>query len=196
MGSTASARHLIVTDAGNHAVHVVDVVHGEHVGYVAAPGMLSKPRGVAARGSKVAVSKYAELRLYEGAGATWTLTHAVRHAGSPFGLRFTADGTGLAVTDFCYGRVSVFCVEDLSFVRHLATGLSNPVDVEECEGGGWTVALFDSTALANLPGLGFLVRDNDKVQVFATVDAIAMLAMSVMKTPWIATVLRGAIGRL
>ena len=94
VGSTASARHLIV--------------HGEHVGYVAAPGMLSKPRGEAARGSKVAVSKYAELRLYEGAGATWTLTHAVRHAGSPFGLRFTADGTGLAVTDFCYGRVSVF----------------------------------------------------------------------------------------
>ena len=34
------------------------------------------------------------------------------------------------------------------------------------------------------------------MQVFATVDAIAMLAMSVMKTTWMATVLRGAIGRL
>jgi hypothetical protein len=35
--------------------------------------------------------------------------------------------------------VSVFRVEDGSFARHVATGLSVPFDVEECE-GGWLVA--------------------------------------------------------
>ena len=45
----------------------------------------------------------------------------------------------LAVADSGTGRVSVFCVTDGSFVRHLVTGLTDPYDVEECE-GGWLVA--------------------------------------------------------
>jgi hypothetical protein len=62
----------------------------------------------------------------------------------PFGLRFTGDGdgTGLAVADAgnrralpllrqccprrVSRRVSVFRVEDGSFVRHVATGLRSP----------------------------------------------------------------------
>ncbi len=57
----------------------------------------------------------------------------------PFGLRFTADGTGLVVADQGNDRLAVFRVEDGSFVRHAATGLGQPLDVEECE-GGWLVA--------------------------------------------------------
>ena len=56
----------------------------------------------------------------------------------PKGLRFTADGTGLAVADCGYGRVSLFRVDDGAFVRHIGTGFHSPTDVEECE-GGWLV---------------------------------------------------------
>jgi hypothetical protein len=148
---------LLVTDVGHDAVHVIDVVGRVHVGYVAAPGAIAGPRGVAARGSLVAVSAWKcggvgdhVVRLFEGSGATWTATHVVGGGvgapGSadgqlhrPFGLRFSADGTGLAVADASNSRVSVFRVEDGSFVRHVATGLDAPWDVEECE-GGWLVA--------------------------------------------------------
>ena len=61
----------------------------------------------------------------------------------PYGLRFTSDGSGLAVADFGNDRVSLFRVGDGSFVRHVATGLRTPRDVEECE-GGWLVACVDS----------------------------------------------------
>jgi hypothetical protein len=56
------------------------------------------------------------------------------------GLRFTADGTGLAVADSWNDRVSVFSTSaDESRVWFVATGVSSPSDVEECE-GGWLVA--------------------------------------------------------
>jgi hypothetical protein len=171
-GPTTS-RLLLVTDAGHDAVHVIDVAGRVHVGYVAAPGTITGPRGVAARGSLVAVSAFSEdseeepamrkitrwsydsppgheVRLFEGSGAMWTATRVVGGGfgapGSadgqlhrPYGLRFTADGTGLAVADAYNDRVSVFRVEDGSFVRHVATVLGHPHDVEECE-GGWLVA--------------------------------------------------------
>jgi hypothetical protein len=151
----ASARLLVVTDAGHDAVHVIDVAGRVHVGYVAAPGAIDGPRGVAARGSLVAVSAWRggsddHVELFEGSGASWSAVRAVaggfggpgdagRQLRRPHGLRFTADGTGLAVADSGNGRVSVFRVEDGSFARHVATGLSGPWDVEECE-GGWLVA--------------------------------------------------------
>ena len=48
--STANRRLLLVTDTtGKDAVHVIDVVRGTHVGYVAAPGTVMYPRGVATR---------------------------------------------------------------------------------------------------------------------------------------------------
>ena len=51
----ATSRLLLLTDAGHDAVHVIDVVGRVHVGYVAAPGTITGPRGVAARGSLAAV---------------------------------------------------------------------------------------------------------------------------------------------
>ena len=153
----ATCRHLIVTDAGHDAVHVIDVPGRAHVGYVAAPGTIAGPRGVAARGSLVAVSAWKSdafgdhvVQLFEGSGATWTPVRVLaggfgrpgRADGQlcmPYGLRFTVDGTVLVVADNFNDRVCAFRVEDGSFVGHVATGLKDPMDVEECQ-GGWLVA--------------------------------------------------------
>ncbi len=165
----ATSRLLLLTDAGHDAVHVIDVAGFVHVGYVAAPGTIAGPRGVAARGSLVAVSAWKKIlsgehvvRVFEGSGTIWT---AVRMVGGgfggpgsadgrlwcPYGLRFTGDGTGLAVADGGNYRVSVFRVEDGSFARHVATELSRPLDVEECE-GGWLVACWDGGTIEFVSG--------------------------------------------
>jgi hypothetical protein len=163
-----TSRLLLVTDAGHDAVHVIDVAGRLHVGYVASPDTIAGPRGVAARRSLVTVSAWRGgsgdhvVRVFEGSGVMW---RAVRVVGGgfggpgsadgqlrrPFGLRLTGDGTGLAVVDWGNGRVSAFRVEDGSFVRHVATGLSWPDDVEECE-GGWLVACFDSHTIEFVDG--------------------------------------------
>jgi hypothetical protein len=237
----ATSRLLLLTDAGQDAVHVIDVAGRGHVGYVAAPGTIAGPRGVAARGSLVAVSAWSNghsgdhvVQLFEGSGASWT---AIRVVGGgfgapgsadgqlkhPYGLRFTADGMGLAVAELLNRRVSLFRVEDGSFVRHVATGLRYPWDVEECE-GGWLVACVGShtvefvdgdgvgqarlgregsddgefsgpSALALVPGLGLVVREwSRRFQVFATSDAITMASMSPLRVAWMAAVARG-LGR-
>jgi hypothetical protein len=97
------------------------------------------------------------VRVFQGSGAMWTAVRVV--AGGfmspgtadgqlfgPCGLRFTGDGAGLAVADEGSHRVTMFCVEDGSFARHVATGLSNPLDVEECD-GGWLVACSSSRTI-------------------------------------------------
>jgi hypothetical protein len=167
----ATSRLLLLTDAGQDAVHVIDVAGRTHVGYVAAPGTIAGPRGVAARASLVAVSAWEMcsrgdhvVRLFEGSGSSWTPARLV--AGGfggvgiadgqlyrPSGLRFTGDGTGLVVADYSNNRVSMFRVEDGSFVRHVATGLSEPHDVEECD-GGWLVACNDSDTIEFVGGGG------------------------------------------
>jgi hypothetical protein len=224
-GATAATRMLLVTDSGNHAVHVIDVVHGAHVGYLAAPGSICKPRCVAAWGLKVAVSAFFQggvnsfVQLYEGTGATWTVGRMIR-TGCPSAVRFANDGKELAVS------VSLYRVHDGAFVRHLIVGLGDlPADVEECAEYGWVVLLWDGShsiqfaggaggaggtgdrvllggefvypsAMAFVPGLGLVVREfgnGGRVQLFATPDAVAMAAMSVMRTTWMTTVLRFAI---
>jgi hypothetical protein len=243
----ATSRLLLVADAGLDAVHVVDVVDRVHAGYVAAPGTIAGPRGVAARGSLVAISAWIHWTLtgdhvvwvFEGSGAMWTAVRVVgggfgspgRAAGQlqrPMGLRFTGDGTGLAVTDAGNHRLSMFRVEDGTFERHMATGLSGLRDVEECE-GGWLVArvypshtivfvggesgdvnggagrarlgrkgrgdgeFIDPSALALVPGLGLVVREDSgqRLQFFATPDAIAMASMSEHRAGWMVAVARG-----
>jgi hypothetical protein len=124
---------------------------------------------VAARGSLVAVSAWKRfdsgdhvVRVFEGSGAMWTAARVV--AGGfggpgtadgqlhvPYGLRFTANGTGLAVAEAGNDRLSVFRVEDGSFARHVATGLDYPRDVEECE-GGWLVACWGSHTIEFVGG--------------------------------------------
>jgi hypothetical protein len=216
--SGSSARPLLlVTDAGHDAVHVVDVVGRSHAGYLASPGSIAGPRGVAASRTSplVAVSAWKEadsgdhvVVVYRGSGAVWEAVQVIGggfgcpgpddgQLENPSGLRFTRDGSGVCVADFYNCRASVFCVgEGCGFVRHMATELDSPQDVEEVE-GGWLVACdcshsvvfvgdgdggdcggrlslgkagggegsgdgeFDSpTALAVVPGLGLVVRED------------------------------------
>ena len=140
-------------------MHIVDVTRRVHAGYLAAPGSIAGPTGVAASWASplVAVSAWRRgdsgdhvVHVYAGSGSGW---EAVRVIGGgfggpgaadgqlnwPFGLRFSADGSAVCVADRWNGRVSVFRVGDGGFVRHIATGLSRPCDVEEVE-GGWLVA--------------------------------------------------------
>jgi hypothetical protein len=102
------------------------------------------------------------VRVFEGSGATWTAVRVLAGGfGSPgradgqldrpYGLRFTGDGTGLAVADASNGRLSMFRAEDGFFARHVATGLGWPYDVEECE-GGWLVACFLSHTIEFVGG--------------------------------------------
>jgi len=102
----AAARYLLVSDNGHGTVHVIDVVHGRHVGFVVAAGTIPGPRGVAAMGSLVAVSAWKAycsgkhfIQLFEGSAATWkpmrVISGGFRHPGSangqlemPCGLRF------------------------------------------------------------------------------------------------------------
>jgi DNA-binding beta-propeller fold protein YncE len=164
---------LLVTDAGNDAVHVVDVVGRAHVGYVASPGSIPGPRGVAASGATplVAVSVWRkmfsgrhEVRLFQGEGVAW---RAVRVIGGgvgapgaadgqlsmPYGLRFSRDGSAVCVADTGNERASLLRVDDGAFVRHVATGLGTPTDVEEVQ-GGWLVACRTSNRVE-------LVSDHD-----------------------------------
>ena len=50
-GTASSSTLLLVTDHGHDAVHLVDVVNQRHAGYVAPPGSIAGPRGVAACGT-------------------------------------------------------------------------------------------------------------------------------------------------
>ena len=164
---------LLVTDAGHDAVHMIDVASGVHAGYVAAPGSIAGPRGVAACGVAplVAVSVWKMdsgdhvVHLYRaGSGGESHWIH-VRAIGSgtgladgqfrrPFGLRFSGDGVSICVADAANDRVSLFRVSDGGFVRHIATGVSyTPYDVEEVE-GGWAVVCCGSLTVE-------FVRDGD-----------------------------------
>jgi hypothetical protein len=157
----ASTRLLLLTDAGLDAVHVIDIVGRVHVGYLAPPGLIEGPRGVAARGSLVAVSAFISgdsgchvVHLFEGSGTNWRPLRKIgdlfRSPGgadgqlcTPSGLRFTGDGAGLVLADTGNNRLSLFRVADGSFVRHIAEDLSDPRDVEECE-GGWLLACYEA----------------------------------------------------
>jgi hypothetical protein len=163
-GSSSSACPLLlVADFGADAVHLVDVVGRAHAGYLAPPGTVAGPRGVAASGTSplVAVSAWKEsssgdplVMVYRGIGAVWEVVRVIgggfggpgSHDGqldTPHGLRFSREGSSICVTDSDNGRASVFRVGDGGFVRHMATGLNGPLDVEEVE-GGWLVACADS----------------------------------------------------
>jgi hypothetical protein len=165
--SSSSARPLLlVTDAGHDAVHVVDVVGRSHAGYLASPGSIAGPRGVATSGTSplAAVSAWKKsssgdhvVVVYRGSGAVWEAARVIGGGfggpGSrdgqlkmPYGLRFSGDGSGICVADFRNNRASVFRVGDGGFVRHFAAELDGPLDVEEVE-GGWLAVCYLSHGL-------------------------------------------------
>jgi hypothetical protein len=162
-GGSSSARPLLlVADHSHDALHIVDVVGQTHAGYLAPPGSIAGPRGVAASGASplVAVSAWKNILsdrgvvwVYRGSGGASPMWEAVRVIGAgfggpgaadgqlmrPCGLRFSGDGLTMCVADTGNGRANMFRVGDGGLVRHIATDLRNPVDVEEVE-GGWLVA--------------------------------------------------------
>lgn len=226
----ASARYLLVSDNGHDTVHVIDVVHGRHMGFVVAAGTIPGPHGVAAMGSLVAVSAWKAyssgkhfIQLFEGSAATWkpmrVISGGFSHPGSangqlemPCGLRFAIcdDDMVVVVTDMWNNRVSMFRVCDGSFVRHVATNVHRPHDLEEWE-NGWLVAsesaigffhganerltmtmkFHDLVGLTLVRDVGLLTREySGAVAVFATFDAMKMAAMSADRVEWMAAVAR------
>ena len=152
---------LLVTDHGHDAVHIVDVLRRTHNGYLAAPGSIAGPRGVAvcrtATNPLVAISAWKKhwsgdhtIRVYADNGAGWKTIRVIGggfgrpgaadgQLARPYGLRFSADGTAVCVADPGNERVGLFRVADGAFMRHIATGLPCPLDVEEVE-NIWAVA--------------------------------------------------------
>jgi hypothetical protein len=154
---------------------------------------------VAVSGSLVAVSAWKDMEegdhvvhLFEGSGAAWTplrvLAGGFERPGwsngqlsVPFGLRFSADGTVLAVADAGNDRVSLFRVEDGSFVQHLAEGLEGPRDVEEWEGVGWLVACAGSNTVELMGGGGGVAAGEGAIKLggggegFAKPAALALV---------------------
>ena len=216
-GSTALSRLLLVVDTFCGAVHVIDVGRGKHVGYVAALGTIAGPWGTTVVVSAyVRIMHGGVLRLYEGSGVVWMLTRVLRIVVTqPYGLRFTDDGKQVVVA--ASESVSLFREDDGALVRHLyhAARFSMPVDVQECAEHGWAVAdwcantitftggigkrgsgdgeFMHPEAVAFVPDLGLVVREfgnGGRLQFFATPDAVAMAAMSIARTSWMAAAAR------
>jgi len=173
---TANRRLLLVTDVNESrfgAVHVVDVVCGTHVGYVAAPGTINLPRTVATRKSLAAVSCWDSghagnvVRVFEVSGSgcsshTWTAVRTI--AVATIGFRFTADGWSLVVVDSFACRASIFSAKDGAFLRHIALPPDvYPKDIEECDidGGTAGVVLCHSRGLVAVATVAIRRRDLD-----------------------------------
>jgi hypothetical protein len=76
--------------------------------------------------------------------------HAIGLSANMFGLRFTRDGTRLAVTSSCNNDLSVIRVQDGVVEGNLARGLGIAWDMEEVQ-GGWLVACIDSSVVKFVP---------------------------------------------
>jgi hypothetical protein len=166
--STRSGPLLLVSDLHHGAVHVVDVVRGAHVGYLAERWSIAGPRGVAASGAfpLAAVSAWWSgahvVHIYQGSGHVWEHVRVIGASfngpgaghgqlDKPVGLRFSSDGSSICVADSGNSRVSVFQAGDGQFQRHVAVGLDCPLDVEEVE-GGWLVACSGSDRVEFVQG--------------------------------------------
>ena len=160
----AASRRLLVTDAGHDTVHVIDVSARTHVGYAIAPGVVVRPRGVAARGDMIAVSAWATfyetehaVHLFQGSDTAWTPVRVLcggfgrpgRARGQlnqPYGVRFSRDGAHVAVADWGNNRVSLFRVSNGGFAGHVATKVCSAYDMEECD-NGWLVSCWGSSSV-------------------------------------------------
>ncbi len=167
---------LLVTDAGQDAVHFVDVVEGRHAGYLAAPGSIAGPRGVAASRSgdvagvtawKHRASGEHVVHLFTRRGATWVLSRVLGSGYGPedgrlqcpHGVRISADGTSVVVADRFNNRVSQFKTADGVWERHVVVGAHSrrPNDVQQVA-AGWLVANGGSNRVVLVPRDGVAVR--------------------------------------
>jgi hypothetical protein len=105
--STGSAQRplLLVSDQARRTVHVMDVVDGQHVGYVGDPGGMKDVGCVACWGDMAAVCTDDQVALFKGCGSAWVLVSTVRVSCCAIDyirirrprIRFTAGGAALAV---------------------------------------------------------------------------------------------------
>jgi hypothetical protein len=163
---------VLVTDNGQDVVHVLDVVHRTHEGYLCPPGTISGPRGVASTGtgtadrSLVAVSAFKcgsqgdhVVTLVQGNKAAWEVVRVIDSGfegfdlkgpfATPHGVRFTRDGSRVCVTNVWGAELQLFRVEDGTFDRNVVTALAWAYDVEEVE-EGW-LSVNDFTTVVFIP---------------------------------------------
>jgi hypothetical protein len=162
---------VFLTDAGNGAVHIIDIRHGSHRGYVAAPETIAWPVGIAVSGGGclVAVSAWSahhrddRIVLLRSTCCgdhwddhVWCQERVVRDVALawPVGLRFSVDSKSLVVAcpsgDRCLTLISV---EAGVFEGHLKSGLCNgPTDVQQYDEGCWVIG-----------GVGFWKEDEGEV---------------------------------
>ncbi len=220
---------LLVTDPIKETVHVIDIDEGYLWGHVAPFGSIPGPEYVAAHGALMAVSSWKDtyhgahtIRLFTGARGHWepTLTiggdvQSLQYMACPCpsGLRFSDDGSELAVSSRHRGDLNVFDVADGRLLRRPVEGRPFCFDVEVCE-GGWLVVsdgffsrvlfvhesesheeemwrpLFAPRVIAGIPGVGYAVLDNRTVNVFAADDVMRMRTMSQVRISWMVAVAR------
>ncbi len=193
---------LLVTDAGHNAVHTVDVVSQTHVGYVASPGTIAGPRGVAACRTSplVAVSAWKSndghdhvVVVYRGSGAHWGAVrviggHCHPQFNMPFGLRFSADGSCICVAERGTGRgsscISLLRVSDGRLLRRMTTATEMAFDVEGVK-GGWLVACRSSQPVV-------FVADDFR-RCVCVVDMFECMSCAVVTMPGLGVVVRHRI---
>ena len=145
---------LLVADTGNNAVHVIDIVHEQHLGHLLPPGDIVAPRGVASKGEFVAVStwQYGPMIVEEDAGhavklfaqstdGTWSLVREVTDVFFPSSLRFSSRDSELVVAT--HHGVVAYSMHDATFAaRPMMDGYRyrNVFLVEEFSAGLWVAS--------------------------------------------------------
>ncbi len=223
---------LLVTDAGQQSVHIIDVMCQAHLGYVNGYGSVPYARGVAAHGSLLAVSSYSGVsaynfvQLFRGSGISWEPYRVLGGSGwadeyeyMPLGLRFSADGTQLAVGCEQNFRFYIVGVEDGVLARAWSEGANDAEQV----GKVWVSVSDDykrnmvqystsskkcritdmvspAFSLAFVPGLGLLVRHildtACDLEVHSTRSIIDMeRRTSMARLAWMGAVWKGCFQR-
>lgn len=149
---------LLVTDSMNQIVHVLGPRTGTHAGHLAPEGTIKGPRGVATRGSLVAVS-FMEHRCAHTSGvdlfrrdghASWTKVWSMKPLEAhlsrtyhgmlfPDGLRISRDGTRIALALNGTDAVLMVDAKDGTGIEYLPPDVPCVQDVEEFQ-DGWLVA--------------------------------------------------------
>ncbi len=121
---------LFVADSGHSSVHMIDVVHETHLGFVGAAGGIFGPVGVDAKMDVVAISCWGdegngpnEIRVFRHTvGSSWVLLSVISMTkGEPQGLRLFQDCgiSTLIVVDAKVDNdfVHKYCIVDKDFVH-------------------------------------------------------------------------------
>ena len=218
--SDAQPQLLFVTDVLGHCVHAWDVIDKRHVGFVIPPGSIDEhPNGIASNRDLVAITVSlvsSFVRIVKGSGTcTWTVLQDIRLPWNLCrGLRFSGDGQSLVVATAAGLACIKWCSAELlpslplldvqeahgGWLALDASGLVRHI----CAGGGTCtpyrneVMVPQLRTLAVVGGLGLGVVTNDdgregrRLVFVDSSHAVAMDAMSAVKTQWMVAVLRVA----